>query len=366
LAGQLSEWPEGSAAPDTAQLVERTDFHGVASLLAASLDRVSGVPEAVVTTLRDRRLHYLFWEDRHRYFVGLAIDALSKAGIKHVIFKGTACAYSVYGSPSERVRGDTDIFIAAIDRARAGEILTALGFRRGLTFARERGASQASYELEEGLGWSHVIDLHWQINNSAFLCRLFSWDELYSRSASLTSLCETARSPAPVDALLISCFHRLVHLGSPYTVNGTAHYSADRLIWLSDIDLLSKALTEADWQELFARARDKGLVGACLSGINAARAAFGTEVPQDLLDKLAEAGKVSAVDIYLYGKPLTRFRLDVGAQSSMWDKLAYVGEHVFPPADYMHAQFGGGWLPALYLGRSIRGIGKLLARSSRT
>jgi len=327
---------------------------------------VSGVPDTLTEALRARRLQYLFWEDRHRHFVGLAIGALTEAGIRSVVLKGTACAYSVYGSPSERVRGDTDILVASNDRVRAGEILKTLGFRRGLTFARERGSSQVTYAKEEGLGWSHAIDLHWQINNSAFLSRLFSWDELCERSVPLASLCEAARSTAPVDGLLISCFHRLVHLGSPYTVNGIAHYSADRLIWLSDIDLLSQALSASDWEELYARARDKGLISACLSGINAARAAFGTEVPHNVLERLAEAAEVSTVDIYLYGKPLTRLRLDTGAQSGLWGKIAFIGEHVFPPADYMHAQFGGGWLPALYFGRGIRGISKLLSRRSQS
>lgn len=369
LARQLRKWPDGSSfggAPDVVQLLERTDFHGVGMLLAAAIDTVPGVPDALVTALRDRRVHYMFWEDRHRNFVGGMIDALAKAGIRSVVFKGTACAYSVYDSPFERIRGDTDIIIASNDRVRADEILTTAGFRGGLTFARERGASQLTYELEESFGWSHAIDLHWEINNSAFLSQLFSWDELCARSIPLSSFGDAARAPAPVDAILISCFHRLVHLRSPYTVDGAAHCSADRLIWLSDIDRLSKSMTEADWTELVARARDKGLVGACASGLNATRSALGTDMPQDILDRLAEPDRVSAVDKYLYGTRLFRFRQDVAAQSGLWGKAAFIGEHLFPPSEYMHAQFGDGWLPALYLGRVIRGIGKQLGRGGRS
>ncbi|MEY8120419.1 nucleotidyltransferase family protein [Falsihalocynthiibacter sp. BN13B15] len=365
LTGKIDRWPDQSVAPDAEELLERINFHGVAGLLATALEGVQNVPESLTKDLRDKRLQYLFWEDRHRHFIGRAIGILSEVGIRPIIIKGTACAYSVYESAADRIRGDTDILVPFAERIHAGEILVDLGFVRGLTFARTRGASQASYALEEGLGWSHSVDLHWQINNSACLSQLFSWDELFSRSAPLPSLCNAARSPAPVDAILIACFHRLVHLRSPYTVDGHSYYSSDRLIWLADIDLLTKGLTEADWTDLVHRARKKGLARISLSGITAATAAFGTKVPPDVLDALAEPTKVSPVETYLNGKSLTRFKLDVAAQTGVWGKIAFIGEHGFPPASYMRAQFGRGLLPMLYMKRGIQGVGKLFSGGNR-
>lgn len=361
LSAKLRKWPDDPSAPDAQHLVERVDFHGVAGLLTSALEGVSDVPEDVATALRNRRLHHLFWEARHRFYIGQAIKALSEAGVSPVIIKGTASAYSVYETAADRVRGDTDILIKPSNRGHADEILIDLGFKRSISFARSRGASQLNYAREEGLGWSHDIDLHWQINNSPFLSKLFSWDELFSRSIPLSPLCDAARAPSQVDSLLITCFHRLVHLRSPYTVNGTQHYSSDRLIWLSDIDLLSKFLTEADWAVLIKRARQRGLARICLSGITAARAAFDTKLPQDVLLKLAESTDASMVETYLHGNSFTRYRLNFAAQSGIWDKVAYIGEHLFPPINYMRAQFGDGPLPALYFRRGVQGVRKLLS-----
>lgn len=365
LNGTLNHWPSAEMLTDPQLLVERLDFHGVAGLLAPALEAVSDVPQEIEAAIKDRRLSYLFWEDRHRFHIGSAINAFSKAKIKSIVIKGTASAYSIYSDAAHRVRGDTDILIPPSDRERAEKILLDFGFTRAESFARSRGASQIGYSCSEGTGWSHDIDLHWQINNSAFLSHIFSFEEIFSRSIPLVALCETARAPTHIDSLLITCFHRLVHLRAPYTVNGTRHYSSDRLIWLKDIDLLSQELTTNDWAEFVAGSREKGLSQISLSGLTAASEAFGSKVPQDVLHKLSESGEPSRVEAYLYGSGTTRFRFNLAAQSSIWGKVAFVGEHLFPPKKYMKAQFGDRPLAILYIQRGVQGVGKLLSRGSR-
>ena len=67
--------------------------------------------------------------------------------------------------------------------------------------------------------------------------------ELLARALPLPALGPHARGPGDVDALLIACMHRATHRHNPYTVNGEDHHDPDRLIWLTDIDLLARRLS---------------------------------------------------------------------------------------------------------------------------
>ena len=209
-------WPE---TLNGTRVVERLVFHGTEVLSAAALREMEGVPAEVIESVERAALVQGFWEDRHREVIGDAVDALAEAGIASVILKGTASAYSVYDMPAARTRGDTDLLIAAENVDRAGRILGDLGFGRDTTFSLGGAVTQFSFtQADANCGWVHVIDLHWALNNSAVLSRAFSTQELIDRSVPLSRFSAMARAPHPVDALLITCLHRFVHLVSPYSV----------------------------------------------------------------------------------------------------------------------------------------------------
>jgi hypothetical protein len=108
------------------------------------------------------------------------------------------------------------------------------------------------------------------------LSRLFSYEELRQAALPLPGLSPHTLGAGKVHALLIACMHRAGHKQAPYFVDGVAHYSGDRLIWLYDIHLLAQALSPAQWNEFLRLARQKGLRAVCLEGIEQTRSRFAT------------------------------------------------------------------------------------------
>src|SRR5262249_40588223 len=152
----------------------------------------------------------------------------------------------------------TDIIVRSSERKRVHDVFTSsLGFTLQMGIAGEFVSYQASYVSSEKNGDRHSIDLHWRINNSELLSSLFSYDELLEHTMSLCKLCPGALGVNPVYALLIACMHRDTHKQNPYYVANLAHYSADRLIWVYDIHLLTQSFSITQWQDLMRLAKDK-------------------------------------------------------------------------------------------------------------
>lgn len=361
LRGDRSAWPGEPSEAATAAFLARVDFHGVAALL---LEHLRGTEPATLRQgLRDRTIAQWAWELRHSRVLGRLLASLEKRGVRPILIKGTALAYEIYDDPAQRARGDTDILVAREDRETACAALGALGFRRSGGISGDLVSHQASYVLGGSNGQEHLIDLHWQIDDSALLGRLFSHRELLGRAVHLSRLSTHALGAGLVDALLIACMHRQKHLQMPYHVDGVAWYSADRLIWLYDIHLLANAFSPDDWEALGHRAHDKGLAAVAGAGLSSSRHALGTRIPAAVLERLACAGSVELPATYLKGGRLRREWMDFCAQGERGRKLRYLRETVFPPADYMRSRFPDArmaWLPWLYARRAFGGIASRL------
>jgi hypothetical protein len=183
---------------------------------------------------------------------------------------------------------------------------------------------QACLTREVAGGGEHTLDLHWKISNSELLSRLFSYDELREAAVPLPALSPHAFGAGLVHALLIACMHRAGHKQAPYFVDGVAHYSGDRLIWLYDIHLLAQAMSPAQWDEFLRLAGQKGLRAVCLEGIEQTRSRFATPVPQEVLDELARPGSLEPAAQYLDARHLKRRWLDLCAHQGLAGKLRFI------------------------------------------
>lgn len=365
LRGEHSGWPD--AEDDAARVdafLRRSEFHGVQALLYERLHAAPDWPQGLLQALHQQAIVHTIWDLHHQRVVAETLAELARVGIEPVLFKGTALAYSLYSRSALRRRGDTDLIVPLHDRAQVLNALTALGFARVLELG-ELMSYQACLTREVTGGGEHTLDLHWKINNSELLSRLFEYDELRRDAVPLPALSPDALAAGPVHALLIACMHRAGHKQAPYYVSGVAYYSGDRLIWLYDIHLLTLALTPHQWNEFLMLAMQKGLRAVCLEGIGQTQARFATPVPPDVLDALAKPGPVEPAAEYLNASHLRRRWLNLCAHRDLRSKLRYMRELVFPPADYMRARFPHAkpkWLPWLYV---LRGIGGLRRRGDR-
>jgi hypothetical protein len=338
-------------------------------LLHERLRNAQGWPAAILQRLRDQSVAQAMWEMRHQQVLTEVLAKLADIGIQPVLFKGTALAYSLYGNPVWRARGDTDLIISPADKARVVDVLTSLGLMRTALGSRDSSSYQASYTLQTGAGDSHTLDVHWRINDSELLSRLFTYGELRQQARQLPALSPHALAAGPVHALLVACMHRAVSMETPYYVDGVAYFSGNRLIWLYDIHLLAQALTSEQWDEFSGIAEQKGLRAVCLDGIERARGCFHTAVPERVVAALSKPGPTEIVSAYLKASIAKRHWLDLCAMEGSAGKLRLIRELFFPSAVFMQGRFPDAkftWLPWLYARRVFEAVRMRLERDRRT
>ncbi len=346
-------------AAQRANLANRSDFHGVGPLLYAHLPS-SDWPTAVWQELRVHAVQQAMWELRHHQVLTQALAALDVIGVQPVLIKGTALAYSLYADPVLRTRGDTDLIVPISSRHRVHQVLVSMGFERVLGVSGEFVSYQANYTRRAPDGSSHTLDVHWKINNSELLSRLFTYDELVHDARPLPQLSPRALGASPVQALLLSCMHRSTHKQNPYYVNDEPHHDANRLIWLYDIHLLAGTLSTSEWEQFASLASKKHLRAVCLEGMQQAHSCFRTAYPAQVLTALTEPGAREPAAHYLNGSKLRQQWMDFWALDTFSTRLGFARELFFPPPAYMRTKYGdeSQWLPWLYLRRAATGVVK--------
>jgi len=358
LRGEQPAWTWDCGDAAIQQTMARVDFHGVGPLLHGRPVPREWPPQ-LIDLLWRRALEQTLWELSHQHLLGEALASLHAAGIQPVLFKGTALAYSIYKEPV-RARGDTDLIVPPEARESAHRLLSALGWRRAVAVNGEYVSYQSTYTRQAADGARHCLDLHWKINNSEVLSQLFTHGELLRAAQPLPALCPHALGASLVHSLLIACMHRATHLTNPYYVDGVAHCTDMRLIWLADIQLLARQLSDEEWNALVSLARDKGLCAITLDGFARTQERLGMQVPGFVQQALAAASRNEAVSTYLSAGKLTQQWMDFRALKTLDRRLALMRELLFPHPDYMRARFPArsAPLPWLYLLRAFGGAAK--------
>jgi len=373
LRNEQTAWPYGQDQGFAATFFARADYHGVLPLLHEILKpewaRDRGWPAEVLEACHQQAIARAMWELRHQQLLGQVIEALTHAGIPPVLFKGTALAYGLYANPVLRARSDTDFIIPPQSFNAVAEVLTACGFERDSSVEGEFVSYQTSFVRSEIGGGNHVLDVHWRINNSQILAKLFSYEELLANSTDLPRLSPQARAVSATHAMLLACMHRATHKQNPYYVDGTAYYSGDRLVWIYDIHLLAAGFSRPDWEGLVQMAEEKGLRAVCLEGFGLASAFFRTEIPDFVRAALQGHEKTETVARYFNSGAWGQQWMDFCAIPGVSRKRRFLAETFFPSADYMrkkYPQARPGWIAWLYLRRAASGAFKRLSRPVKT
>jgi hypothetical protein len=352
---------------DWGKVVALAIIHGVAPLLRARVG-LAGWPVTLIDALRAEALQRAMWELRHQHVLSETLRAMNESGLRPVIFKGTALGYSLYPDPCLRTRADTDLLIPTDARNEVHELLIGIGYERELAVSGELVSYQANYTLRSVDGSVHTLDVHWRINNSELLAGLFTYEELRGCAQPIPQLSDFALGPPPVHSLLLASMHRGTHRTNPYYSLGEARFDADRLVWLCDIDLLSRNFSAHAWQHLVQLAKEKGLCAVTLDALDSAASALGTKVPA-----IARASLAASVSeppaLYLHASKARQQWMDFVALGSARKRLTFLRETFFPPANYMRNRYRlpePQLLPWLYLKRAIHGASALASRRTRS
>ena len=365
----LAAWLRGEGpgpdllAVDRSRLLLRIDLHGIGPLLALA-DRPSGLPSDLRLALRHRLVAREMWEEQHARVLADAVRALVGAGLRPLVLKGSALAHSHFPRPAARVRGDTDLLIEEAGRPRAFAALRAAGFVQALSAGGHVVTAEALFQKPDLSGAPQDFDLHWRLNSSPVLARMFRHEDLWSRSVVADASCPGLRRPSDIDALLYAAVHRCLHVDRPTQIhlNGTPHPVVDSLCWLMDIHLLFTGLGPAARDVLVTQAVAKGVGDILGDALRDAAQRLGTDVPPGLLARLDQPGP-GAVTRYLTASPARALAKDLAALDGAGARLSFLRELCLPRQDYMRACFSRGrfdWLAVLYLRRALSGLRKTL------
>ncbi len=364
IRGEMPLLPE----PDALRILpERSLHHGVCALVLCRPDALSRMPPEIVDSLRSQALAFTAWEIRDRAVLMKALLALSERGLPAVLLKGAALAYSCYGSPAERPRGDSDILVAEEDWDAAMQALLELGYQRDA----EQGSSrilQEEFTLTTAAGSTHCIDLHRNLLPAFALSDLFSTPDLLAEAQPVPALGDHAFRLSLPDALLHACIHRAKHFSTPYFVLGRADFTADRLIWFYDMHLLARAMSDPDWARFETRAIACGGAPLCRNALERCEALLGTALPLGLLDRLANAPETGKLSTHL-GRASVAGRIwsDLLSVPEGQSRLTYLRQIFLPPEAQMRKRYprlAGHSLARLHLHRYLERL-RYLRRERR-
>jgi hypothetical protein len=364
LTARLGECLRGETASfaewTTTEVMEGAAAQGVTALLADRLAGRRGEEQGLVELLQRERalgsaLDLLRAREVHR-----VLSALDGAGIRSVLVKGSALAWTLYEDPGLRPRFDTDVFLRREDADAAAQAMTSLGYRRPAQVTGALVMHQVDYVRTDPSGVRHVFDFHWKLSNRQAVADVLSFDEVLAASAPIPGLEGVGRAPSLVHSLVLACVHRVAH-----------HSAEERLIWLYDIHLLAEALSAADAQALVSLSRERSVTLICADGLLAARRAFQTTLPAGMLERLTPAGRTASEPsaALLVEQPTLARELLSDLRAIRWgQRVRLLREHAFPSAQYMSAAYmtsSRALLPALYTHRLVRGAWRLLRGASR-
>jgi hypothetical protein len=347
-AGQAAS---AAADCDAVAVAASAGAHGVSALLWTALAGVGdarALRDALTPAARAAAALDVFTRPE----LQATLAALSAAGVRALVVKGAALAYTVYADPWLRPRTDADILVAPGEADAAIRALERRGYRRtdALT-SGELVSHQLAFERTDDHAVRHVVDLHWKIVNPQMLAGALPFDTLWAAALPAPPLGPAARVPAPAASLAIAAVHRLAH-----------HQGHERLIWLYDVLMLVRPFDDRQWAQLTALAVERRIAGLCLDALVRARDLVGSALPAGVEAALSAAAPAEPSRVYLAGAMRKRDVLLSDLSVLDWrSRLRLLREHAFPPAAFIRTRYRTHrrWpLAALYLHRLVSGAAR--------
>jgi hypothetical protein len=344
LRGDRCTWPDDLMSDEVAAMVE----HGVGPLAYAA----SNAPR-----LRDVAMSAAIAEPVRLRELQIVLEAFASRGVRPLILKGAALAYSIYDDAALRPRADCDLLIKREELDAVAEVLAQCGYEMSIDSGDELALRQRSFARTDSWGFAHYFDVHWAITNTPVFASVLRYAELLSRAVPLPRIGANAFGLSAVDALLLACIHRVAH-----------HHDSERLIWLCDVHLFRRSLSRDESRVFWHLAAERSVVAVCRrtfaleaewfggSGDDGAAAWLSPaqlaadEPSRAFLDRTQTHGSILAANL----------------AALRWSaRIKRLRQLAFPPPAFMYSQFGQSSrvaLPLLYAYRGLRGLARLFRR----
>jgi hypothetical protein len=345
----------GENVPITEALVTLAEAHAVDALLAAS-PAASHAPDALQARLKERRAAHALVSAARDIELARVLDALAANGLRPLVIKGGHLSHVLYDDPGLRPRADSDLWFDMSERAPAAAVLARLGYEPAVHVRGDLILGQWHFRRAEAGGLVHALDVHWRIAAPLVFRDALRMAPLRARARAIPPLGAAALGPAPADALAIACVHLIAH-----------HRDAPQLLWLYEIDALTRALDDEAAASFVAMARVEGLVAVCAAALEMSRRAFGGAAVGQLLKRLSETGAAGEAPARILDAsgPLGELWLDLRVCRGWHERATLVREHLYPDAEYVRARSGHAWLPLAYASRALGGATRWMFSGAR-
>lgn len=259
--------------------------HGVMPLVYRRLREsfAAHVPPGAMSHLAE---YYTRNAARNIYLTGemhRTLDALERAGVEPIPYKGPALACEAYGDTALRQFIDLDILVRPRDVWEASAALERAGFvpHFELRGAHERAAFlRLSYvQLFTRPGDALAVELHWGVA-PRFFNFPFRIERLWETGPSLTVAGRGVRAIAPEFLTLLLCVHGNKDLWA-------------RLEWVCAIDAILSRTPQPDLEQMLKEARAHGATRILLLGLALAQYLLGTPLPPSVVKRLEATPSVA-------------------------------------------------------------------------
>jgi hypothetical protein len=352
--------PPGAVSSHALEQMERHRLAPLAWHTLTTSGHAAAWPAAIQLTLRRASAAQALVSDLLDAELRRVVAAAGDAGVRTLLIKGAALAYTHYPRPHLRPRSDSDVVIHERDRDAIARVLASLGYTRSDAVDGSLITQQLQWTLALTAGLVHAVDVHWRVFNPHLFGDVLSADDLLARAVPLHGLGPHALSPSGVDALVLSCVHRVAH-----------HAGEEDPVWDFDIHLLISSLADDEAAAFARRAAAANVRAVCAAGVASAKARFGTRLPAELesfVEHAPHAREHTAAFLEPGRRQVDVLASDLGALGSWRARMALVRQHLFPPSQYVLKKYrrsSRAWLPLLYTRRILAGLPRWL-RSQRS
>ena len=255
-------------------LLRTAGAHDVLGLLCHGLDRIApeAVPDGIRVVLeldadeRARRAERVWAE------LVEILSALERSSIAAIPFKGPVLARLTYGDAGLRGCEDLDFLVRDADIDETIRVLQSMGYRDPGRARLTSGQFTAVRRLYGQWSLSHparlMVEPHTTLAPSTMAIDL-DHESLWSRARTVTFDGTRLRVLSPEDHLLMLAIH-----------GGKETWSQFRSV--TDVDRLLATAPHIDWDAVWTRARDHGLLRMVRVALALARRAFRTALPEEV------------------------------------------------------------------------------------
>ncbi|MHC4268343.1 MAG: nucleotidyltransferase domain-containing protein [Planctomycetota bacterium] len=253
-------------------LLQIAEKHRVIPLLYHGL-RLScpdDIPREIYHDLKGR-----FYTNTHKNFLLTnellrLISVFRDQNIRSIPYKGTLLASSVYGKLSYRQVWDIDFLVHQRDFNKSCNLLLSEGYKPTESFDREQSFFCDKRDIE--------VDLHWGITPIPFPVS-FDFDDFWCNTNSTSISGNTITTFSQEDLLLILC----IQIAKD---SWERQQRLEHLIKVCDIAELIQRYPSLNWDEIFAKAQQLGILRMVYFGLSLSRKLLGAPIPEEIWQQI--------------------------------------------------------------------------------